>query len=55
MYSIQYWGWCKHRYRDVYKKKFEEARATAQSCLDICPVEVIWRFFNCSWQFMDTY
>jgi hypothetical protein len=39
----------------VYKEKFEHARATARSCLDACPIEVIWQFFNHSWQFMDAY
>lgn len=24
-------------------------------CLDACPVDVIQRFFNCSWRFMDVY
>ena len=23
--------------------------------LDVCPVDVVQRFFNQSWQFMDTY
>ena len=27
----------------------------AQQCLDECPVEVIRRFFNRSWQFMEAY
>jgi hypothetical protein len=54
-YSVQYWGWCKYRYREVYKERFEDAKATARSCLDACPNEVIRRFFNRSWRFMDAY
>ncbi|KIJ96383.1 hypothetical protein K443DRAFT_107370, partial [Laccaria amethystina LaAM-08-1] len=23
--------------------------------LNLCPVDVTWRFINCSWQFMDAY
>ncbi|KZT63123.1 hypothetical protein DAEQUDRAFT_680923 [Daedalea quercina L-15889] len=50
-----YWGWCKYRYREVYKEKFEDAKRVARECLDACPVEVIRRFFNRSWRFMDAY
>jgi len=39
----------------VYKERFQDAKATAYSCLNACPVEVIRRFFNRSWRFMDTY
>lgn len=39
----------------MYKEKFEHAKATARSCLNACPVEVIRRFFNRSWRFMDAY
>jgi len=53
--SLQYWGWAKHRYREVYKDKFEEAKQNACACLDACPVEVIRKFFNRSWRFMDAY
>ncbi len=56
IYSIgQYWGWCKRRYREVYKERFEEAKRAARECLDACPEEVICRFFNRSWRFMDAY
>ena len=34
---------------------FDEARRTACECLDACPVDVIRRFFNWSWRFMDAY
>jgi|SRR6266850_4601008 len=54
-WSVQYWGWCKHQYRQVYKERFEQAKRTAYECLDACLVEVIRNFFNCSWQFMNTY
>jgi len=52
---IQYWEWCKHWYRQVYKKTFADAKSTACKCLDGCPVDVIRRFFNRSWQFMLAY
>jgi hypothetical protein len=44
--SLQYWGWCKHRYRQIYKTKFDEAKRAVHECLDACPVKVIRRFFN---------
>ncbi|KZT63884.1 hypothetical protein DAEQUDRAFT_747689 [Daedalea quercina L-15889] len=43
-----YWGW-------FYKAKFEDAKRVALECLNACPVEVIQRFFNRSWRFMDAY
>jgi len=52
---VQYWGWCKHRYRQVHKKTFADAKSTARECLDGCPVDVIRRFFNRSWRFMAAY
>ena len=54
-YGKQYWGWCKQRYRDVPKTRFDEAKRVAHESLDACPVEVIWRFFNRSWRFMHAY
>jgi hypothetical protein len=54
-FYLQYWGWAKHRYRDVYKDKFEEAKKIARECLDACTADIIRRFFNQSWRFMDTY
>jgi len=51
----QYWGWCKGRYREVYKVKFKDAKKTALEYLNTCPVKVIQRFFNRSWRFMDAY
>ena len=53
--SLQYWGWCKYWYRQIYKSKFEVAKRTARECLDACPVDVIRRFFNHSWRFMSAY
>jgi len=52
---LQYWGWAKHRYREVYKDRLDAAKKIARESLDACPVEVVWRFFNCSWRFMDAY
>jgi hypothetical protein len=52
---IQYWGWCKYRYREVYKKRFQKAKRAVHKCLDACPVDVIHCFFNRSWRFMDAY
>ena len=31
------------------------ARRVVRECLDACPVEVIQRFFNRTWRFMDAY
>ena len=53
--SVQYWGWCKHRYRQVYKETFGDAKRIARESLDACPVDVIRRFFNRSWRFMSAY
>ena len=52
---LQYWGWCKRRYREIYKERFAEAKMAMCECLDACPVDVIHRFFNCSWRFIDVY
>src|SRR5712691_1998365 len=53
--SVQYWGWCKHRYRQVYKDTFADAKRVACESLDMCLVDVIRRFFNRSWRFMSAY
>ena len=37
----QYWGWCKHRYREIFKERFDEAKKAVHQCLDACPVNVI--------------
>jgi hypothetical protein len=37
----QYWGWCKHRYREVHKETFADAKRIAHKSLDACPVDVI--------------
>lgn len=52
---LQYWGWCKYRYREAEKKTFKDAKAAAQQYLDACPTEVIRRFINRSWRFMSAY
>jgi len=54
-FTGQYWGWCKYRYREIYKEWFNKAKKAAYECLDICPVDVIQQFFNHSWQFIDAY
>jgi hypothetical protein len=53
--TLQYWGWAKHRYRDVYKTRFDQAKKTTRECLNTCPEDVIRWFFNRSWRFMDAY
>ncbi|KAF7371742.1 hypothetical protein MVEN_00030700 [Mycena venus] len=51
-----YWGWCKYRYREIPKDgPFEKSKQAALKCLDACPTEVIRRFVNRSWRFMDAY
>ena len=52
---VQYWGWCKQQYRQIYKDKFDDAKRLTRECLDACPVNVIQRFFNRSWRFMSAY
>ena len=52
---MQYWGWCKGRYRDVYKVKFDDAKRTAVKYLNACPIDDIRQFFNHCWRFMDAY
>jgi hypothetical protein len=52
---LQYWGWAKHRYRDVYKKRFDAVKKIVRESLDTCPEEVVQWFFNCSWWFIDAY
>lgn len=37
------------------KKTFEDAKQAAIQCLDACPVDVIRRFINRSWRFVDAY
>ena len=39
--NLQYWGWCKYRYREIPKKTFAEAKEAALDCLNACPVDVI--------------
>jgi hypothetical protein len=36
----------KHRYRDFYKDRFDEAKKIAWECLDTCTADIIQRFFN---------
>ena len=51
----KYWGWCKYRYREHPKAKFSEAKEWAIDVLNSCPPDVIWRFINQSWRFIDAY
>ena len=53
--SVQYWGWCKHRYRQIQKETFADAKKNTRECLDACPVDVIRRFFNRLWRFISAY
>lgn len=55
MLLLQYWGFVKYRYCEVYKGKFEDAKKHALECLNSCPVDIIRCFFNRSWRFMDAY
>ena len=49
---IQYWGWCKYRYREHPKANFAAAKGRVLQVLDVCPVtvEVIRRFINRLWK-----
>ncbi|ESK81211.1 hypothetical protein Moror_2257 [Moniliophthora roreri MCA 2997] len=48
-------GWVKYRYWEIPKKNFQEAKDAMLECLDSCPTDVIQRFINQSWRFMDAY
>ena len=50
-----YWGWCKYHYQEHPKAKIPEAKAWAIEVLNSCPPNVIWRFINQSWRFVDAY
>ena len=52
---LQYWGWCKYRYREVQKTTFKEAKLCTRAQLDACPTEVIRWFINRLWWFMSAY
>jgi hypothetical protein len=39
----------------VHKTRIDEAKRAVCDCLDLCPVDVIQQFFNCSWRFMSAY
>jgi len=51
----KYWGWCKYRYRETPKANFAAAKEKAFEVLDACPPEIIRRFINRSWRFIDAY
>jgi hypothetical protein len=52
---LQYWGWCKYRYREHTKENFKAAKDRAIQVLDACPTDVIRRFINRSWRFIAAY
>jgi hypothetical protein len=51
----KYWGWCKYCYREHLKANFAEAKERAIEVLDSCLPNVIQRFINRSWRFIDAY
>ena len=52
---FKYWGWCKYRYREHPKNNFAKAKTRALEVLNACPAEVIRKFINRSWRFIDAY
>ena len=52
---LQYWGWVKYRYREADKPNFAKAKEAALLYLNACPTEIIHRFINRSWHFMNAY
>jgi hypothetical protein len=52
---LQYWEWAKYHYRQIEKNTFDQAKTAAFDCLDACPTDVIRKFVNRSWCFMDAY
>jgi hypothetical protein len=53
--TVQFWGWVKYQYRQEEKATFAAAKEAAVKWLDACPTEIIRRFVNRSWRFMDAY
>jgi hypothetical protein len=51
----QYWGYCKYRYRDIWKPSFAAAKTAVLECLNSCPLSTIRKFINRAWRFMDAY
>ena len=51
----KYWGWCKYWYQELPKSTFTEAKTQALEVLNSCPMDVIRRFINRAWIFMDAY
>ena len=52
---VQYWGWVKYRYREANKPNFTEPKKAMLLYLDVSPTEIIRRFINRSWRFMNAY
>jgi hypothetical protein len=52
---VKYWGWHKYRYWETLKVNFAAAKEKAFEVLDACPPEVIQRFINRSWRFIDAF
>jgi len=46
---------CKYRYRKGPKNNFAEAKQAAIQFLNACPLDVLRRFINRSWRFMNAY
>jgi hypothetical protein len=56
LFWIQYWGWCKYRYREFPKAKFAAAKERVLQVLNACPIEVIRRFtINRSGRLLQAY
>ena len=52
---MQYWGYAKYQYCEIWKSNFAGAKAAALQCLDACPLDTIRKFINRGWRFMDAY
>jgi hypothetical protein len=50
-----YWGYSKTRYRQVKKTSFEHAKKEVVIALDACNIDIIRRFCNKSFRFIDAY
>jgi len=51
----KYWGWCKYQYWEHSKSTFTQAKTCTLEVLNSCPMDVIWRFINWAWKFIDAY
>jgi hypothetical protein len=50
-----YWGYAKARFRQVVKKTTKDGKREVPLALDACTTDILRRFCNRSFRFMDAY